>query len=411
MGVNMKEKLTRNIGLKILSLALAFLIWVVILNVDDPATTATIADIPVTRINENAIISKDKVYDVVSGETVDVKVKGKRSIIEKLKKEDFRAVADLSKLSLTYAVPIDVSLPRYPEVEINQKVMTMEVNLENRINEQFRVDVVEKGTVAPGYYISSKTARPNMIQVSGAESVIKKINEVVVEVNVTNRDESFGEKEIIPKVYDKNGSLMDSSKMTFNFEKVDVSVNLLNTKTVQLFVEIKGTPYYGYEFVKHDFEPKQVVIAGKQEELDKVPYILAVYNINNLRADIEDEIDIKDYITEDVILIDENQNAVINIDIEKIENREIGFNTNEIELRNVPYGIRASVDNSSMVYVKLSGTMDELNEISKSDIKPYIDLSGAGIGTEVRNIQFDTSIKDKVTLSNPGVSVTLDYND
>lgn len=407
----MKEKLTRNIGLKILSLALAFLIWVVILNVDDPATTSTIKDVPVTRINENAIISRDKVYDVVSGETVDVKVKGKRSIIEKLKKEDFRAVADLSKLSLTYAVPIDVSLPRYPEVEISQKVMTMEVNLENRVNEQFRVDVVEKGTVAPGYYISAKTARPNMIQVSGAESVIKKINEVVVEVNVTNRDESFGEKDIIPKVYDKNGSLMDSSKMTFNFEKVDVSVTLLNTKTVKLFVEIKGTPYYGYEFVDCYYEPQQVVIAGKQEELDKVPYIMAVYNINNRRADIEDEIDIKDYITEDVILIDENQNAVINIDIEKIESKEISFNSNEIELRNVPYGTVATIDNSSLVYAKVSGTKDELNEISKGDIKPYIDLSGAGVGTEVHNIQFDSSIKDKVSLSNPGISVTLAYDD
>jgi YbbR domain-containing protein len=204
---------------------------------------------------------------------------------------------------------------------------------------------------------------------------------------------------------------MDSSKMTFNFEKVDVGVNLLNTKTVRLIVEIKGTPYYGYKFVGCEYEPQQVVIAGKQEELDKVPYIMAVYNINNIRADKEDEIDIKDYITEDVILIDENQNAVINIDIEKMESKEIGFNTNEIELRNVPSGMRASIDNSSLVYVKISGTKDELNSISKGDIKPYIDLSGASIGTEVYNIQFDTSIKDKVTLSNPGVSVILAYND
>jgi len=329
MGVNMKEKLTRNIGLKILSLALAFLIWVVILNVDDPAITKTIEDVPVTRINENSIISKDKIYDVVSGDTVDVKVKGKRSIIEKLGKEDFRAIADLSKLSITYAVPIDVSLPRYPEVEINQKVMTMEGILENRITEQFRVDVVEKGAVAQGYYISAKTARPNMIQVSGSESVIKKINEVVVE--------------------------------------------------------------------------------GKQEDLDKVPYISAVYNINNLRTDIEDEIDIKDYITENVILIDENQNAVINIDLERIESKEIGFNSNEIELRNVPYGTAAIVDNSSLVHVKISGTREELNKVSKGDIKPYIDLAGASIGTEVYNIQFDNSIKDKVDLTNPNVSVTLDY--
>lgn len=403
----MKERLTRNIGLKILSLVLAVLLWVVILNVDDPAITETFNDISVAIMNENAIISKDKVYDIVSGDTVDVKVKGKRSVIEKLRTEDFRAVADLSQLSVTNAVPIDVSLPRFSEVEINQKVMTMKVSLENKADEQFRIDVVERGNVAPGYYISAKTARPNMIQVSGAESVIKKINEVVVEVNVTNRNESFREQDLIPKVYDKNGTLMDSSKMTFNFEKIDVSVDLLKTKTVNLFVEIKGTPYYGYEFVSLDYEPKQVVIAGKQEELDKVPYIMAVYNINSRRVDIEDEINIQDYITEDVILIDENQNAVINIDIEKTETKEIGFHANEIELRNIPYGTKASVDNSSLVYVKVTGTKEELNDIGKDDIKPYIDLSGASIGTEVHNIQFNNSFKDEVTLSNPSVNVTL----
>lgn len=407
----MKERWTRNIGLKILSLALAFLLWVVILNIDDPATTQTFNDIPVTIINENAIKSKDKVYDVVEGDKIDVKVKGKRSIIEKLRIEDFRAIADLSKLSITNAVPIDVTLPRYPEVDIDRKVMTMKVNLENRVNGQYRIDVVEKGDVAPGYYISAKTTSPNILQVSGAESLIKKINEVVVEVNVTNRDKSFSEHDIIPKVYDKNGSLMDSSKMTFNFEKVDVSVELLNTKTVNLFVDIKGTPFYGYEFVGFNYEPKQVVIAGKKEELDKVPYIMAVYNISNKRSDIEDEINIQDYITENVILIDQSQNAVINIDIEKTETKEIGFNANEIELRNVPFGTTASVDNSSLVYVKVSGTADELAGISKEDLKPYIDLSGAGIGTQEHNIQFNTSVGDEVTLSNSSVNVTLNYMD
>lgn len=405
----MKERWTRNIGLKILSLVLAFLFWVVIVNIDDPAITKTFYDIPVTIVNENAIKSNDKVYDVVSGDTIDVKVKGKRTIIEKLVTEDFRAIADLSQLSVTNAVPIDVTLPRYPDVDIDGKVMTMKVSLENLKTEPFRVDVVEKGTVAPGYYIATKTTSPKMLQVSGAESVIKKINEVVVEVNVTNREKSFREHNIIPKVYDKNGSLMDSSKMTFNYEKVDVSVELFVTKTVNLWVDIQGTPAYGYEFVSENlkYEPKQVVIAGKKEELDKVPYILAVYNINNKSNNIEDEINIQDFITEDVILIDQNQNAVINIEIAKTETKEIGFNANEIEFRNLPYGTIPSVDSSSLVYVTVTGTKDKLAGISKENIRPYIDLTGARIGTKEYNIQFNTSVRDKVTLSNPSISVTL----
>jgi YbbR domain-containing protein len=320
----MKERLTRNLSLKILSLLLAVILWIVILNIDDPVDTETFTKIPVTRINESALESEDKVYDVISGETVDVTVKAKRSIIEELEVSNFRAIADLSELSIVNAVPIEVSIPGFTdEVEIiDQNDLTMKVSIENLVQEQFRIEIVEKGSVAEGHYIKEATARPNMLQVSGAESVISKIQKVVAEVNVNQEAESFMQS-VEPKVYDKNGSLMDSSKITFNYEEIDVSVSLLNTKEVNLFVEVEGTPFYGYEYVGIEYEPKQVEIAGEQSELNKVKYIIAVYNISNKNTDIEDEIDIQDFITEDVILIDNNQNAVINIDIERMNQQDL----------------------------------------------------------------------------------------
>jgi YbbR domain-containing protein len=407
----MKERLTRNIGLKILSLLLAGLLWVVILNVDDPVKSETFTDIAVTKINENVLKSKDKVYEVVSGETINVKVKGKRSIIESLKNSDFQVIADLSQLSIVDAVPINVSVPKYgDEIEIvDRDKFSMKVSLENFNTQQFRIDVVEKGTVAEGYYIKEKTARPNIIQVSGAESVVGKIREVDVEIDVWNASESFTEK-AVPKVYDNNGTLMDSSKMTFNYEEVDVSVDLLKTKTVKLYIELKGTPFYGYEYVNFEYEPKEVVIAGEQEELDKVQYIKGEYNIDNKREDIVDEVNIKDFIKEDVILIDENQNAVINIDIEKLAIKEISFGINEIEIRNLPDVMVANITNNGIISTNVYGNLDKLKTVTKTTIKPYIDLADAQIGTKLVNIQFDTS-ESEITISNPSISVSISEAD
>jgi hypothetical protein len=147
----MKERLTRNAGLKILSLLVAFLVWVVILNVDDPVIPKTFRDIPVTTINENALVQKDKVYEVVSGDTVDVQVKAKRSVMETLDNTDFQAVADLSKLSIVYAVPINVSVPGYGDrVEIGKENYTMQVSLEDLQEKQLKINVVTSGTVAEG---------------------------------------------------------------------------------------------------------------------------------------------------------------------------------------------------------------------------------------------------------------------
>ncbi len=403
----MKERLTRNLSLKILSLLVAFLVWVVILNVDDPVVTQSFYDITVTKINENALVQVDKVYEVVSGNTIDVKVKGKRSIINSLKKTDFQAVADLSKLSIVKAVPIDVKIPKYgDDVEIIQENNTMQVNLENLEFQQFRIDVVTTGNVADGYYIKEKTSSPNIIQVSGAESVINKINEVVVEVDVSNASETFKETGIVPKVYDKNGTLMDSSKLKLSYEDVSVSVELLKTKTVNLFIDLTGTPYPGYKYGEPDYEPKQVVIAGEQSQLDKVQYIMGEYNIDNRRTDIEDEVNIADFIKDDVILIDDNQTAVINVKVEKLKNKNINYNSSDIELQNLPPGLAANLSTDETVLVEVYGEDDAISAINKYNLKPYIDLTDSDVGTKQYRIEFNPP-DSNVTISNPRVSVTV----
>lgn len=403
----MKERLTRNTGLKILSLLVAFLVWVVILNVDDPVIPKTFRDIPVTTINENVLAQKDKVYEVVSGETVDVQVKAKRSVMETLDNSDFQAIADLSKLSLVYAVPIDVSVPGYGDrVEIVKENYTMQVSLENLEEKQLKINVVTSGTVAEGYYIKEKTTSPNIIKVSGAESVIDKVNEVVVEVNVNNERESF-KKTALPKVYDKNGTLMDSGNITLSYDEVDVSVDLLKTKTVNLFIELKGTPYYGYRYKDFEFEPKQVVIAGEQAELDKVQYIMGEYNIDYKREDIEDVVNIADFIKNDVILIDENKNAVVNIHIEKLKSKDINLSSSDIELKNLPPGLAANLNSTDDILVEVLGEEPLLNGINKYNLKPYIDLSDSDIGTKLFNIQFNPPGGDLTITGGNSISVTI----
>lgn len=385
----MKEKLTRNLGLKILSLFMAVFIWLIILNIADPIRQKSFYNIPVTKINENVISQKDKVYEVVSGDTVDVTIKAKRSVMENLHSSDIKAVADLSELSLVNAVQIKVSVPGHDRdiVDISQDISTMKVSLENLKTEQFRINVVTQGKVASGYYIKDRTTSPNIIQVSGAQTVINQIKEVVVEMDVSNRRESF-EASAVPKVYDKNGTLMDSDKLNLNYDAVDVTINLLQTKTVMLYIEVTGTPYPGYKYVDLEYEPKQVVIAGEKDELDKVQYIMGEYNIDNQKEDIEDQVNIADFIKNDVILIDDNQTAVINVKIERLDSKELSYDTSDIEMRNLSPGLMASLK-ENFLNVVLYGDNQNLNLISKYNLKPYIDLKGVKAGTNIMPVKFD----------------------
>ncbi|NLJ90413.1 MAG: hypothetical protein GX323_05880 [Clostridiales bacterium] len=403
----MKEILTRNLGLKILSLSIAFLLWLIVINLEDPAIVGNFEGIPVTVINEEAIDSIDKVYNIVSGEEIDIKVKGKRSIIENLSRTDFIATADLEELSIVNAMEIKVSVPKYAnQVEIiDQSVTTMKISLENLVTEQFRVDIVERGTIKEGYYISEKTASPNLVQIKGAQSVISKIKEVVVGVDVTGADETFTIT-ASPQVYDHNGTLMNPEKMELSHNEFNITVNLLETKTVKLFLELEGTPAYGYDYVSFEYEPKEVEIAGTRQELDKVPLITGSYSINGAREDIEDEVNINDFIDKDVILIDSNQNAVINVDIEPLENKEIMFPTSSIKIKNLPMGVAVEFMESGPLAVKATGLNSAISAINTSNINPYIDLADFEGSSGDATVLFDPSI-DGVELFKVTVPIRL----
>ena len=91
----MKQKIGKtlfnHIGLKILSLVLAVLLWGIVMNLADYSMTKTIRNIDVTQTNGSAIENMGKVYNVQDGETVDIVVKGPRSVVDPLTAEDFTA--------------------------------------------------------------------------------------------------------------------------------------------------------------------------------------------------------------------------------------------------------------------------------------------------------------------------------
>lgn len=278
----MKRKWTKNLGLKILSLGLAALIWFIIVNIDDPAIIRTFR-LSVEKRNEDVIASQGMCYEVLEGDAVTITVKGKRSVVESLTTSDFSAYADLSKLSRWNAVPIKVELTKYlaesdtPSITLGS-VDTLIVSLEETETKQFKVNVVKKGTVEEGYCIGDLKTKPNIIQVTGAKSQISKIDEVRVEIDVSNASEDFTTSGV-PKVYDVDGKEINSSKMTFSTAEVKVVGTLLNTKMIPVDIEIQGNPLYGYSYSSTEYEPKSVTIAGEMNALNEVSKIVIPIDI------------------------------------------------------------------------------------------------------------------------------------
>lgn len=401
----MKKKLTNNIGMKILSLIIATLLWLIIINIDDPVETRLWRDIVVEIINEESIQSLNKVYEVIEGSTVDVTIRANRSVLDTIKIGDIRAVADMSNLSYTNAVPIIPTCTKAVDQITLGRVSTLKVNLEELETKQFKITIVKKGSEEEGYYIGSMKAKPNMIQVSGAKSLIERIEQVRVEIDVSNAFEDFtvpGE----PRAYDSNGKYIDSTKLTFSSNNISLSARVLKTKSIPLALEASGQPLAGYELAGIEYEPKMVTIAGEDSALQKIASIPIKIDINNAYMNVEEEIDLNDYLPEGIQLASDSDTIMVNAKIEKLKEKTISFQSSNVEIRNLPAGATFNYNQEDELNIVISGLDENLKDVTIKSLNPTIDLSGLEIGTH--ELEIELVIPKGITvITKPILSVTL----
>lgn len=404
----MKDKLTNNIGLKVLSILLATILWLVITNVEDPVGTKRFDNVPVTILHEDVISDLGKVYDIVQGETISFTVEARRSIRDVLNESDFKVEADFNELSDVYAVPIEVTSRRFNEsviiTDINEKMMI--VSLEELVQETFKVNIVQKGDISDEFFIGAKTATPNIITVSGPKARVDRIKEVVVEIDATGASASFnaiGQ----PKIIDEEGNEMDISYFDFNESYVSVRIDLYRTKEINLRIQATGKPADGYAMTNIEYEPKSIIVAGKNEDLQRLRYLQVKHVIEGATGNIAEEINLQEQLTEGIVLVGEDQTAVINIAIEKLITKDIMIWPGDVDFRNKSSAYNLQISTTGPMTVIVSGPAAELENITRMSLKPYVDLAEKGSGTYSETLKFnDLSEHSKVSIS-PEVNFNL----
>ena len=92
----MKERLSNNTKLKLISLLSAIVLWMYVMAVVDPEETKLFEDIPVSITNLNDLSDKDLVIYPDTEVTTSVYVTGKLSTIQKMSKEDISVYGQIN---------------------------------------------------------------------------------------------------------------------------------------------------------------------------------------------------------------------------------------------------------------------------------------------------------------------------
>lgn len=389
----MKNRLTHNLGLKILSVVVAALIWLAIMNIDDPVVTVSFNNIPVQIVNDEVITSRGYQYSVESGETTDIKVKGKRTIIDTLKESDFSATADFNTLNSMYMVTINVdcTAERADELIVTLKTETMAIKKEEQDTQPFSVRIISTGDVKEGYYCYDTKASSTLIQLTGSLTQINAVREVVAYVNIDGKMSDFTVSSEL-KALDENGEEIDSKKLSFSQDFVTVSVGICPTAEIPLTVNAIGEPAAGYYVGGVEYAPSTVLVAAKQELLDKLRSIIIPCDISKAKENVEQQVNLAEYINsnlgDDYIAVNSPTLGIV-VTVNKMAVKNFDITENDISAKSLNENLEYSIYSMWNSSVTISGREEELEDLLVSDLGLYVDLTGCAVGTYSRQIRSD----------------------
>ena len=185
----MKNRLTRNIGLKLASVFLAVVLWLVVNAINNPTVPQGYYNIPVKLLNTDLITKSGQVYEVMDGTDVisRVTVRAPRSVINQLKEENIIATADVNDISSLDTIAIKLSTDRFGR-DINSitgSIDTVKLKIENEKSKSLALKTTTSGQIADGYLIGDITPDQNLVRISGPESVIEQIVKAQVDIDIS----------------------------------------------------------------------------------------------------------------------------------------------------------------------------------------------------------------------------------
>lgn len=410
------RKFSNNLGLKIIALVFSAILWLAVVYIDDPVKSEAFSGIPLTLKNREIITNYGKKFKVMDNiDSVRVVVHAPRSILHAINKNDITAVVDMRQRDPdTGVVPIKAVVSGYEEsltVTTETNPNNVLIKVENEASKSFPISVSTKNNLREGYKLGEMTVNPERVEISGAESTVEDIQNVVASIDVIGKSEDCViDAELL--IIDKNGNVMDQSGLKTNLGDKGLSVNvqILPSKKVKLEFHVSGKPAEGYYYTGLSSVPETIKVYGTKEVLENLNVIeipAEAIDISGADSKKEYTIDISPYLPEGVTLTDETaDNVIVTAMIEQEGTRTLLLSPGAIKINNLAENLSAEVAATGDLEIYFTG---EEKLLDKLDIKnaASIDLREYTVpGTYKVPVYIEVN-SDVVLMEIPIITVTL----
>lgn len=393
----MKEKLINNLGLKILSIFLAFFVWLIVVNVQNPVNRRS-REVTLEIENEQVLTAARKTYEIVGKNTVTVNFDVHTRDEYKIRPTDFRAYIDLAELyDVTGSVQVKVEVLNNKELISDPEARpgVIRVKTEELQTKPFELAVDTQGEPADGYALNGVTLSPSYVTVEGPVSQVGLISYAGVEIQINSEMTGDTQGVVEPTFYDANGNeLTISDRIKVNTPEIQYQLLINKVKNLPLDFDVSGTVAAGYQYTGVECSTRNVAVIGLKSNLASINRIsipASELNISGATADKVVTVDLRDYLPEGVELAEsENPQVEIRIKVERLVNRTVTLTDSDIIRENPSEELRYRLV-PNRIEVVIQGLSEDLDSLSGADLEATLDLANLREGSHTGALRFKIS--------------------
>ncbi len=388
----MKKLLINNWILKLFALLAAVVMWLVVVNDNDPQIPYPIYNVPVEIVNDQVFAENDMVYWVTEGMAVNIKVNVRQTVVKQLKASDFKLTADCTNWHPGFpTIPIQVEVVNnksyYQYSDIILSSSFVKIQAENLRTKMMDVEIQTIGEPAEGYTLGALTCSPEQVEVKAPESVMKLLKKVVAYVRIKD---AMGDVQEVSELvlYDGNNEVItpEEAKVILGETEATVSAEILKTKTIPVVVtNITGQPANGFRFTEANCSISSVTIAGTKSAISGITGVILdapQLDVEGAAENVYVDLNVEDFLPETVRLVDlESSVAQIELVVEQLGEKRFLIPSQNVVIQNQAEDTEYEFADESLV-VTVEGLTEDLEILEDGQLSLSVDADGLEPGEQ-----------------------------
>ncbi len=374
----------RKIWSGLLSLAIAFGLWLYVITFVSPGSEDTYGNIPVVFEGETVLTERNLMITAGKTASVTLKISGNRSDLNKINSSNIRLKVDLSKIydpgehAMNYSIAYPGDVPNGAFNVEYKSPETVKITVEKILRKEIPVEVQFSGSTPEDYiaFTSSPLLDFSFVNVTGPSSIVEQIHHARIDVDLTDRSESISENYRYT-LCNEAGEPVDVEQVTTDLEEIHLELRIQRKKEIPLKLNVTYGGGASKQTTVIDIIPKTVWVSGSDAMLNDLTDI----NLGSidLASVVEDtQLSYAINLPEGVTNLSNITDAAVNISFKGLTIKK--FTVSQIQTVNVPEGLECELLNEA-VEVTLRGPTALINSLTPEDITITADLTGKEIGS------------------------------